>query len=84
VHVQCLDTPCSVQLRAGRAATACSGARKFKLRARQAAVVRISLRRARKGATRCTRMLVTATTGPADPPAAAFIPGKGDTVTLRR
>jgi hypothetical protein len=83
VHLHCLDTPCSVQLSAGRAGAACSGARKLRLAAQQAAVVRISLRRARKGATRCTRMLVTANTGPGDPPAAVFIPREGHPVTLR-
>jgi hypothetical protein len=76
VHVQCLEGVCGGRMRAGRTRAVCSGERRYVVRAGAPAVLRVRLKGTRRQLRRCRRILVTADTGPNEPPAAAFLPTK--------
>jgi hypothetical protein len=76
VHMRCFGKACTGRLRAGRTRRACSGQRRFKLAGGESAVLRIHLKGKRRQLRRCRHILVTASTGAKDLPAAAFLPKK--------
>jgi hypothetical protein len=76
VHMRCLERVCTGSLRADSARRACTGRRQFTLRPGEDAVLRLRLKATRRQVQRCKRILVRADTGPADPPAAAYLPRK--------
>jgi hypothetical protein len=76
VHMRCLERVCTGRLRADSTRRACTGRRQFTLRPGEDAVLRLRLKGTRGQVQRCKRILVRADTGPADPPAAAYLPRK--------
>ncbi|HET9025696.1 MAG TPA: hypothetical protein VFN64_14075, partial [Burkholderiaceae bacterium] len=76
VHLYCVAGSCSGQLMAGRKLRrTCTGQRRFRLPS-GASVVRVRLKGSRRQVLRCKRILVTARTGAAAPPAVAILPKK--------
>lgn len=74
LHLSCRDKPCAGRVKAQTGRRSCTGSRAFALVPWQAAVLRIALKRTQGP---CGRLLVTVTTGAADPIAAAFVPARG-------
>jgi hypothetical protein len=75
IHLTCA-TACKGKVRTLRAGRACTGSRRFSLKAAVKTVLRVRLHGTRKQLRRCRRIRVVVSTGVSDPPATAVLPKK--------